>query len=98
MNAIRSLIVNADDFGLSEGINRGIIKTHTSGIVTSASLMVCQPAAGDAANLAFRYSDMSIGLHIDLGEWVYREWEWKPLYEVVNLSDELAIEREILDQ
>ncbi|MBI3874558.1 MAG: ChbG/HpnK family deacetylase [Verrucomicrobia bacterium] len=44
----RFLIVNADDFGLSAGVNRGIIEAHERGIVTSASLMVCQPAAADA--------------------------------------------------
>ena len=44
------LIVNADDFGLSEGVNRGIIEAHERGIVTSASLMVLRPAAASAAD------------------------------------------------
>ena len=42
----RHLIVNADDFGQSAGINRGIIEAHEHGIVTSTSLMVRWPAAG----------------------------------------------------
>lgn len=45
----RFLIVNADDFGQSPGVNRGIIEAHEHGIVTSASLMVRWPAATEAA-------------------------------------------------
>ena len=47
----RILVVNADDFGQSEGVNRGIIEAHTNGIVTSASLMVRWPAAREASAL-----------------------------------------------
>ncbi len=52
MPAKRYLIVNADDFGLSEGVNRGIIRAHEQGIVTSASLMVRGAAAAEAARYA----------------------------------------------
>jgi len=45
----RYLIVNADDFGQSQGVNRGVIAAHEHGIVTSASLMVRWPAAIEAA-------------------------------------------------
>src|SRR4051794_16830036 len=45
----RYVIVNADDFGQSRGINRGIILAHEQGIVTSASLMVRWAAAAEAA-------------------------------------------------
>jgi predicted glycoside hydrolase/deacetylase ChbG (UPF0249 family) len=38
---VRRLIVNADDFGLSSGVNRGIVEAHEGGIVTSATLMAC---------------------------------------------------------
>ena len=37
---MRRLIVNADDFGISEGVNRGIIEAHLRGILTSTTLMV----------------------------------------------------------
>ena len=47
MIAQRYLIVNADDFGQSPGINRGVIEAHENGIVTSASLMVRWPAAAE---------------------------------------------------
>jgi predicted glycoside hydrolase/deacetylase ChbG (UPF0249 family) len=45
----RAAIVNADDFGQSAGINRGIVEAHQRGIVTSASLMVRWHAASEAA-------------------------------------------------
>ncbi len=47
----RYLIVNADDFGYSYGINKGIIEAHTKGIVTSTSVMVDSIAAHEAVNL-----------------------------------------------
>jgi chitin disaccharide deacetylase len=59
----RVLVVNADDFGASEGVNRGIVETHVRGIVTSASLMVTGPAARDAAALARDHPTLGIGLH-----------------------------------
>ncbi|HEU4340947.1 MAG TPA: ChbG/HpnK family deacetylase, partial [Candidatus Binatia bacterium] len=58
------LIVNADDFGQSHGINRGIITAYGDGIVTSASLMVRWPAAADAAAYARKQPGLSVGLHI----------------------------------
>ena len=76
MPAKRYLIVNADDFGLSAGVNRGVIEAHERGIVTSASLMVRPPAAAEAAADARAYPELSLGLHVDLGEWSYREGEW----------------------
>jgi predicted glycoside hydrolase/deacetylase ChbG (UPF0249 family) len=62
----RRLIVNADDFGASGGVNRGIIHAHEHGLVTSASLMVCMPAAEAAAELALEQPGLSVGLHVDL--------------------------------
>jgi predicted glycoside hydrolase/deacetylase ChbG (UPF0249 family) len=62
----RVLIVNADDFGASAGINRGIVEACERGIVTSTSLMVTGAAAADAVALAHRHPDLSIGLHWDL--------------------------------
>jgi chitin disaccharide deacetylase len=95
----RLLIVNADDFGLSAGINRGIVEAHQSGIVTSTSLMVRWPAAREAARLAVENPALSVGLHVDLGEWVCDEaGEWKQLYEVCDLADERAVKREIWRQ
>ena len=91
----RRLIVNADDFGLSEGVNRGIIRAHEQGIVTSTSLMVRQPAAGQAAAYARRRPELSVGLHLDLAEWVYRDGQWSALYEVVPPDDATAVAAEV---
>ena len=59
------LVVNADDFGLARGVNDGIIEAHSGGIVTSASLMVQRPAAGEAAELAAAHPELSVGLHFE---------------------------------
>lgn len=62
----RRLIVNADDFGASRGVNAGIVEAHDSGIVTSTSLMVTMPAAREAAALAALRPGLSVGIHVDL--------------------------------
>jgi len=62
---VRLLIVNADDFGLSAGVDEGIIQAHEHGIVTSASLMVNRPGAPHAAALARHHPELSIGLHFE---------------------------------
>jgi predicted glycoside hydrolase/deacetylase ChbG (UPF0249 family) len=58
-------IVNADDFGAGNGINRGVIKAHTQGIITSASLMVNMPASEEAVRLSRELPNLSIGLHVN---------------------------------
>ena len=94
----RYLIVNADDFGLSAGVNRGIIRAHEEGILTSASLMVRYPAAAEAAHYALQHPRLSVGLHLDLAEWVYRNDEWVARYEVVPPDDEKAVAGEVTRQ
>jgi chitin disaccharide deacetylase len=79
----RALIVNADDFGRSHGVNQGVAIAHQRGVVTSASLMVRWPAAEEAAELALSMPQLSIGLHVDLSEWVYRNGRWDAVYVVV---------------
>ena len=91
----RYLIVNADDFGLTTGINRGIIEAHENGIVTSASLMVRYPAAQGAAAYARAYPKMSIGLHFETGEWRYRDGEWYAACEVVRSDNTAGVEAEL---
>jgi predicted glycoside hydrolase/deacetylase ChbG (UPF0249 family) len=98
VDATKYLIVNADDFGQSPGINRGIIAAHEHGIVTSASLMTRWLASGEAAFYARKHPRLGLGLHLDLGEWIYRAGSWVPLYTVVALDDPSAIEREFYSQ
>ena len=95
MGVQRALIVNADDFGLSPGVNCGIIEAHENGIVTSASLMVRWPAAAAAAAYARANPCLGVGLHVDLGEWAYRNGEWVCLYQVVPPADPVAVTKEV---
>jgi chitin disaccharide deacetylase len=60
------LIVNADDFGASHGINRGIVEAHRHGILTSTSLMVDAPWSEEAALLSRTTPHLSVGLHVDM--------------------------------
>jgi predicted glycoside hydrolase/deacetylase ChbG (UPF0249 family) len=62
----RYLIVNADDFGASTGVNRGILDCHISGILTSASLMVTGRAVDEAVAMSREHPALSIGLHWDV--------------------------------
>jgi len=63
---VRRLIVNADDFGFTAGINRAIIESHTHGIVTSATLMANGRAFEGAVHLAKTVPRLSVGCHIVL--------------------------------
>lgn len=89
------LIVNADDLGLSDGVNAGIMRAHRHGVVTSASLMVRAPAAMRAAELAAECPGLSIGLHLDIAEWEHRDGSWRPVYLVVDPDDERAVRVEV---
>jgi chitin disaccharide deacetylase len=63
---MRWLIVNADDFGLTSGVNRGILEAHTHGIVTSATLMAGGSKFQEAAALAAQVPELSVGCHVVL--------------------------------
>jgi hopanoid biosynthesis associated protein HpnK len=63
---VRRLIVNADDFGLTAGVNRGILETHAAGVVSSTTLMANGPAFEDAVNAARSAPSLSVGCHVVL--------------------------------
>jgi len=63
---MKRLIVNADDFGMTHGINRGIIEANGKGIVTAASIMVTGWAFDEAVQLARENPNLDIGLHLSL--------------------------------
>ena len=63
---MRRLIINADDFGLTSGVNRGILDAHQRGIVTSATLMANGRAFAEAATTAKSAPDLGVGCHIVL--------------------------------
>ncbi|MDQ3242981.1 MAG: ChbG/HpnK family deacetylase [Gemmatimonadota bacterium] len=95
MTSRRRLIVNADDFGLDAGISRGIIAAHERGVVTSTSLMVRGRDAEQAVTQSHAFSALGLGLHLDLGEWAFRNGEWVPLYQVVPIDSPIAVSREV---
>jgi chitin disaccharide deacetylase len=63
---VRRLIVNADDFGFTAGINRAIVEAHTHGIVTSSTLMANGRAFEDAVRSAATIPRLSVGCHVVL--------------------------------
>jgi predicted glycoside hydrolase/deacetylase ChbG (UPF0249 family) len=87
---VRNVVVNADDFGASDGVNRGIVYAHVNGVVTSASLMVTGRAAGDAVELAREHPELGLGLHWDLD----RESQAEP----GSLQDPGAVRHELARQ
>ena len=60
---MRRLIINADDFGLTPGVNRAILEGHTKGVITSATLMANGAAFDDAATLARTNPGLRVGCH-----------------------------------
>ena len=60
---MKRLIVNADDFGLSPEVNAGIMRAHRDGILRGASLMIAEPSALPAAELARDNPALDVGLH-----------------------------------
>jgi predicted glycoside hydrolase/deacetylase ChbG (UPF0249 family) len=63
---VRRLIVNADDFGLTAGVNRGILEAHAGGVVSSATLMANGAAFADAVTAARSTPNLSVGCHVVL--------------------------------
>jgi chitin disaccharide deacetylase len=81
MQALREVIINADDFGLAPGVNRGIVEAHEGGTLSSASIMVNTPAFQEAAALAReRVPKLGIGLHLNL-------LTGRPMASVPTLAD-----------
>jgi len=98
LSAARWLIVNADDLGLSAGVNAGIAEAHERGIVTSASLMVRADAATAAADLAREQARLAVGLHLDIAEWRFEAGEWRLAYERCPSEDPVEVEVECRGQ
>jgi predicted glycoside hydrolase/deacetylase ChbG (UPF0249 family) len=63
---MKRLIVNADDFGLTQGVNQAIVACHERGIVSSATLMATGACFEEAAALAAQMPGLSVGCHIVL--------------------------------
>jgi chitin disaccharide deacetylase len=63
---VKRLIVNADDFGLTAGINTAILELHVAGILTSSTLMAPAPCFAAAVHLAFAQTSLGVGCHVIL--------------------------------
>lgn len=85
------LIVNADDFGFSRGVNDGIWRAHTDGVVSSATLMANMPGFDHAVSLARRTPSLGVGLHVNL---TYG----KPLSPIENIPSLVGLEGYFSDQ
>jgi len=81
---VRRLIINADDFGLTAGVNRAILEAHEHGVVTSATLMANGQAFEDAIALAQSRPGLGVGCHV-------------VLVDGASLLDETAV-RSLLDR
>ena len=85
----RYVIINADDFGASAGINRGIVEAHARGIVTSTSLMVTGRAVHEAVAMSKDHPRLGIGLHWDV---------WGEDERTFDLGDHRAVRDEFARQ
>ena len=65
-DAKKKLIINADDFGFSQGVNKGIVECHVNGVVTSTTLAVNMPFAPEAAQLAKGLPGLGVGIHLNI--------------------------------
>jgi chitin disaccharide deacetylase len=65
---VKNLIVNADDLGWTEGVNRGIAEAHRNGIVTSASLLANGAAFASAVQATRMAPALGIGVHLNLSD------------------------------
>lgn len=76
-------IFNADDFGISKGVNAAIVKAHREGILNSASLMINQKYAAEAVKSAKEMPNLEIGLHVNLTN----EYPAAPVQQIPLLVD-----------
>lgn len=63
---MKHLILNADDFGYSYGVNYGIIESHLRGVLTSTTLMAGMPGFDHAVSLAKAHPSLGVGVHLTL--------------------------------
>jgi len=63
---VKQVVINADDFGLSPGVNQGILEAFRDGIVTSTTLLVNLPSFDDAVRKARDHPELPVGVHLSL--------------------------------
>ena len=64
----KRIVINADDFGLCDGVNKAVAQAHTDGVLTSATIMANMPGADEAVKIAKRLPTLGVGVHLNLFE------------------------------
>ncbi len=64
----RQIIINADDFGLCQSVNKAVAQAHTDGVLTSATVMANMPAAREAIDIAKKLPNLGVGVHLNIFE------------------------------
>lgn len=107
---MRKLIVNADDLGLTRGVNKGIIKGYRQGIITSATALVNMAGWEHAAAIVGKYPGLGIGLHFnlttgspvsdpeDVPSLVNEEGKFFNELDVLAMADSADVARELCNQ
>ena len=84
---MRRLIVNADDFGLTAGVNRAVAELHQAGVLASATLMARTPATEEAIQIALATPSLGVGCHVVL---VDGEPVLSPTRDIPHLADPIG--------
>jgi predicted glycoside hydrolase/deacetylase ChbG (UPF0249 family) len=105
---MKKVIINADDFGMSQGVNEGIVKAHQEGILTSTTLMANMPEFDQAVKMASINSELGVGVHLNIlrgqplspsqkvGSLLSRELRFIP--SVTSLLHRIGLKRISLDE
>jgi predicted glycoside hydrolase/deacetylase ChbG (UPF0249 family) len=102
----RKMIINADDFGLCEGVNKAVADAHSKGVLTSATIMANTPGADKAAAIAGQMPSLGVGIHLNLteGRPISSDPQVEPLvdedgkfkYSVYKLAAKSALSKRLL--
>jgi len=84
---VTRLIINADDFGLTSGVNRAVAELHQAGLLSSATLMARAQATADAIEISVATPSLGVGCHVVL---VDGEPVLSPQSEIPNLADPIT--------
>jgi hopanoid biosynthesis associated protein HpnK len=84
---VSRLIINADDFGLTSGVNRAVAELHQAGLLTSATLMARAAATAEAIQIALATPSLGVGCHVVLVDGVPI---LSPRSEIPNLADPIT--------
>jgi len=86
----KRIIINADDFGLCDGVNKAVAQAHTIGVLTSATILPNMPAAKDAVKIAKQLPTLGVGVHLNLsmGKPISKD---KSVKSLLNKTGELGL-------